>query len=109
MRVIIAGSRCLLDFSVVEAAIKNSEFKITEVVSGMCTGPDLLGERWAAIYNVPVIRFPADWNRYGRAAGPIRNKQMADHAQALIACYDGVSRGTASMIKLAREKNLKIY
>lgn len=48
--------------------------------------------------DIPVKRFPADWDRHGRAAGPIRNCQMAQYADALIAIWDGKSRGTKNMI-----------
>jgi hypothetical protein len=109
MKTIIAGSRTITDFALVANAIKASGFKITEVVSGGCSGPDQLGERWAALNNVPVKVFPADWEAYGKAAGPMRNERMAAYADALIACFDGKSRGTANMIEHARERGLRIH
>ena len=51
---------------------------------------------------------PADWNRLGRAAGPIRNEEMAEVSDALIAFWDGKSRGTKSMIEIARRKGLQV-
>ena len=110
MKTIIAGSRTLTDSHQVVEAIRSSGFTITEVVSGGCpTGADHYGELWAALNAVPLRRFPADWNTHGKAAGPIRNAQMAGYADALIAVWDGKSRGTKNMIELARKNGLKVY
>jgi len=54
------------------------------------------------------LLYPADWNRHGRAAGPIRNEKMAEVSDALIAFLDGKSRGTRSMIEIARRKGLQV-
>ena len=108
MKVIIAGSRTISDRESVEAAIKASGFEITEVVCGMARGVDTEGFNWAKDNNIPVKEFHADWEKYGRAAGPIRNKQMAEYADALIAFWDGKSRGTKHMIDLAKRANLKV-
>ena len=51
---------------------------------------------------------PADWERHGKAAGPIRNAEMADVSDALIAFWDGQSCGTKSMIELAKRKGLQV-
>lgn len=74
----------------------------------MTPGVDLLGKRYAEEKHIPVRRMPADWNKHGKAAGPIRNEQMAIRADAFIAFWDGQSRGTANMIELAKKHNLKI-
>lgn len=71
---------------------------ITQVVSGMARGVDSLAVRWASANNIPVMPFPANWDEYKKAAGPIRNKQMADYADELLAVWDGESRGTKNMI-----------
>jgi len=55
-----------------------------------------------------LIKFPAEWNKFGKAAGPKRNKEMAIAADALIAFWDGKSRGTKNMIELAKQKGLKV-
>jgi hypothetical protein len=99
MKVIVAGSRSILDYAVVRQAIIDSKFQITEVFSGDARGVDKLGEVWAKESKIPVQKFPADWERYGRAAGFRRNRQMAHAADALIAVWDGKSRGTADMIR----------
>lgn len=109
MKVIVAGSRNITAFSTVQAAIEASCFEITEVVSGAAKGVDTLGEQWARENGVQIKRFPADWTKNGRAAGPIRNRQMAEYAEALIAIWDGVSRGTENMIEEARKRNLQVF
>jgi hypothetical protein len=109
MRTIIAGSRNIEDYQELRRAIKHLTWPITEVVSGHATsGVDLLGERWAKRNDIPLTLFPANWERYGKAAGSIRNRQMAEYSQALLALWDGKSPGTKDMIKQARQRNLKV-
>ena len=108
MKVIIAGSRGIDDYGLVEQAILASGFNITEVVSGGCHGVDKLGERWAKENIVPVKIFPADWSK-GKSAGPIRNGQMASYADALIAIWANNSKGTANMIDQAENNGLLVY
>lgn len=110
MKTIIAGSRTITDLRLVEAVIEQSGFEITEVVCGGAKGVDDLGRKWAGNGNrIPVKMFPADWITYGRSAGHIRNTQMADYADALIAVWDGSSRGTKHMINTAKKKGLKVF
>ena len=109
MKTIIAGGRNVTDAEFVFAAIQNSGFQITEVVSGAAHGVDEIGERWAGIHGVPVKLFPADWPKYGNGAGPIRNREMAAYADALVAVWNGVSRGTKNMIDEAKKRGLKIH
>lgn len=109
MKTIIAGSRTINDPSLVEEAVRKSGFKITEVISGGARGIDRLAEAWARRSNLPVRCFPAEWNRYGKQAGHLRNEQMADDAEGLIAVWDGRSPGTGQMIKVAKKKGLKVF
>lgn len=109
MKVIIAGPRNYWPkIQFVNEVVIRSGFDITEVVSGGASGVDAVGELWAKENNVPVKRFPANWNLHGKAAGPIRNKDMAKYADALIAFVPYRSKGTANMLKVANEHNLKI-
>lgn len=98
MKVIIAGSRQVEDYKLVAEAMKRCGFKVTEVVSGCATGVDRMGEVWARANNVPVKEMPANWFNHGKAAGPIRNREMADYADAAVIIWDGKSRGTRNMI-----------
>ncbi len=105
---IVAGGRDVTSYDLVATVIAASEFEITEVVSGCARGADRLGEQWARLHQVPVQRFPADWNRYGRSAGVLRNQTMASYADALIAISTG-GPGTANMILEAKRRGLKVH
>jgi hypothetical protein len=108
MKVIVAGSRTICDYHIVNTAIWASGFKITEVVSGGARGVDTLGERWAKLNRIPVRRFLAEWEKFGRSAGPRRNEQMAYYGDALILIWDGKSAGSRNMLNIARARRLKI-
>lgn len=107
MKVIIAGSRykdkeegkVFDDYNLVVEAVNRSGFTITEVVSGCAIGADRLGEKWATANGVPIKEMPADWNRFGKSAGPQRNKAMAEYADAAIIVWDGISPGSRNMIE----------
>lgn len=99
MKVIIAGTRSVEDYALIVQAVERSGYDITEVVCGMATGVDRLGEQWAIANGIPVREMPADWHRYGNSAGPYRNRAMAEYADAAIIIWDGQSRGTRNMIE----------
>ena len=109
MKTIIAGSRTITRICLLAVAVTAAKFEMTEIVSGCADGVDQLGERWAQMAGLPVRQFPADWKRYGRAAGRQRNLQMAVYAQALIAIWDGKSPGTRHMIATAERMGLKVF
>ena len=125
MKVIIAGSREIVDRSVLEDAINKSGFTITEVVSGEARGVDTLGSDWAEDNSVPVTSKPALWDdltvencavktnswgkKYNSLAGFNRNKEMAEYADALIAIWDGNSPGTKDMLYQAKKIGIPIY
>lgn len=109
MRTIIAGSRTIADIRLVYLAIEEAGWDPTVVISGGAPGVDKLGEAWAEWNEVTIERYPANWSRFGQGAGKIRNAEMALKAEALIAIWDGYSKGTGHMIDCARANNLKIY
>lgn len=100
MKVIVAGSREGFVARNVFEAIEESPFhgKITEIVSGGARGVDRDGEYYAKCNSLPVKQFLPDWEKYGKSAGMIRNHDMALYADALVAVWDGKSRGTQHMI-----------
>ena len=80
-----------------------------ELVSGGATGIDTYAEIFAKQHQIPIKVFPANWGKYGNAAGPIRNKQMADYVGSsgiLIAFWNYHSRGTGNMIQIAEERKM---
>lgn len=112
VRTIIAGSRKLTwaDKDAVYAAIAESGFEITEVLSGQCEGADLIGEQWARDHGIHVDPYPADWDRYGLAAGPIRNQDMVARAQAIIVVYrHKLGKGSRDVLNRAKHGGLQIY
>jgi len=111
MKTIIAGGRNFTDYKkLCEACDQLLQDQTNiEIVSGAYyRGADKLGEQYAIEKGFPVQKFPADWKRFGKSGGPKRNQQMAEYADALIAFWDGKSRGTQNMLYLAKAANLKI-
>lgn len=112
MKLIIAGGRNY-KFSDSDIYLLNALHLaegITEVVSGNCSGADICGEEWAAEWAIPIKRFPVtkkDWDLQGRAAGPIRNRKMAEYADAVVLFPGG--KGTESMRKEAVKAGLRIF
>lgn len=109
MRVIIAGSRDITSYSELEQAIADSEFEITRVICGCARGADKLGEQYAIKNRIPIDMHPADWSTHGKSAGYIRNKLMAENADACIVLWDGISRGSKHMIDIALAKGLHTH
>lgn len=115
-RVIIAGSRQYTNYDTVLHAMTELAGNIPknnlEIVSGHASGVDSLGEMFARRNHIRLKLFPADWNKYGKKAGPLRNREMAEYASRckgiLLLIWDGTSRGSASMKREALAKNLTI-
>lgn len=85
-----------------------SGFHIDEVVSGTAKGIDSLGEAWAKKNKIPIKQFPANWDLHGKMAGYLRNKEMVEYADALIAITRG-SKGTRLTIDLAEKKGMQMF
>lgn len=111
-KVIIAGSRSFKDLTLMtekmDSLLSNipSSLEI-EIVSGTAQGADKTGEMYAIGKNYTIKKFPADWS-LGKKAGYLRNKQMAEYADACVVFWDGESPGTKMMIDLAKEYKLKL-
>jgi hypothetical protein len=111
LRTIIAGSRTLTDADYGELleALEGVDWEISEILSGGAKGGDRLGELYAQKRKIPLKVYPADWKTHGRKAGILRNSEMADDADALIALWDGTSKGTGNMIETATKRGLIVY
>ena len=115
LKVVIAGCRGYNDYDeakeYIDFCLKNirSENKIV-IISGCASGADALGERYALENGFEIEKFPAEWGKYGRSAGPIRNGKMAETADYVICFWDGKSRGTRNMIESAKKhgKHIRI-
>ena len=107
-RIVIAGCR---DYNNYEEAEEFIDLCVSSfagkdnivIVSGGAKGADMLGERYASERGFAIERYNADWKTYGRRAGPMRNKQMAEVSDYVICFWDGESKGTKSMIECAKK------
>lgn len=106
MKTIIAGSRNITSDKVLYVLDMTSG--ISEVISGGAKGPDAIGEEWAIKKGIPVKRFPADWNKWGKSAGIRRNIEMLEYGDYLIAFWDGQSKGTKHIIETAPKYNVMV-
>lgn len=115
MKVIIAGSREIIlsaaeTHKIISSSVIKESLAISEVVSGACgRGVDRAGEQWADAMLIPKKLFPADWKKHGKSAGPIRNKQMAEYADAAIVIWNGQSRGSENMIHEMKLLNKPVH
>ncbi len=114
-RLIVAGGRDFTDVARAEAEIlalleqPQFDYVDVEIVSGMARGADTCGVQIAEAYGAKLHKFPAKWDQLGKRAGYVRNEEMAEHSQGLIAFHDGKSRGTQHMIDIARRKGLDVH
>ena len=105
-RLVVAGDRNYTNYDAVAEKLdallsEMSPDETIEIVSGGAKGVDSLGERYATERGLSLVKFPADWGKLGKAAGPLRNKQMAEYADALFSIQVPTSRGTISMRNMA--------
>lgn len=111
-KVIIAGGRDFDDWHLLcktcHNLLKDKDYNQVEIVEGGAKGADRLGFEFYRANGTKHKRFPADWHTHGKKAGILRNIEMAEYADALIAFWDGKSRGTKHMIEVAKEKGLLI-
>jgi predicted Rossmann fold nucleotide-binding protein DprA/Smf involved in DNA uptake len=114
MKLIIAGSRNISHISpvIMHSFLEAHRIdwrKIDQIVSGTANGIDTCGENFAHCLDIELERFPADWDKHGKAAGPIRNKQMADYSDALLLIWDGESSGSKNMKTTMLKQNKPVY
>ena len=110
MKLIIAGGRDFNNYELLEREANQvvSGVQNVEIISGLARGADLMGCRFAEENGYPLRGFAAEWGKFGRGAGIIRNKLMAKNATHLLAFWDGKSRGTMHMIDYADKLGLEV-
>ena len=114
IKVIIAGTRDFNDYAFLKKNVDyflqgiNPNNEEIEIVSDNTICADKLGERYAKEHNLPVKLFPANWDKYGKRAGYLRNQEMANYADMLIAFWDEKSKGTKHMIDIAKKQDLTV-
>ena len=111
MKYIIAGGRNFKNYSMLKRACDAlfEKHPVTEIVSGAAKGADSLGQIYAIEKGIPLKNYPAEWDKYGKSAGYRRNEVMRDYADALIAFWDGQSKGTKHMIEIMQKVNKPVY
>ena len=115
MKLAIVGSRGFADYSLFSDVMRNHfslqpprfppdpiDWVCKEIISGGAKGADSLAARWAAENRVKLTEFLPDWDKYGKAAGPIRNEDIIKIADFVLAFWDGLSKGTANSLSIAK-------
>lgn len=109
-RVLICGDRNCREFDFIHNYIKTLP-KNSVIIQGMCSGVDIMARTSALLNGLTVEDYPADWNKYGRAAGPIRNKQMLDEGKPdlVYAIHPNIdeSKGTKNMVNQAKKRGIE--
>lgn len=106
MKVAVIGSRTFTDYEEMKRTL--SAIKITEIISGGADGADKLAEQYATENNIPTKIFLPDWEKNKRAAGFIRNTDIVNEAELIVAFWDGQSKGTLDSIQKAEKQNKKV-
>lgn len=107
----IIGSRTFTDYSTLCKFIEGYTslgITIGGIVSGGAKGADSLAKRYADENGIPLLEFIPNWDKYGKAAGMIRNRDIIDAADEVLAFWDGTSRGTKNSIDYARKKKVPV-
>ena len=105
MKLAIVGSRNYTDYETFKSAVSRVVEKedITHVISGGASGVDKLAEKWAKDNNIQLIVFTANWKKYGKGAGPLRNTQIVEECDYMIAFPSKSGRGTQDSIRKAEK------
>jgi hypothetical protein len=111
MKIAIIGSRDFIDYDVMKKffLLYTKDLEITQIISGGAKGADSLAERLAREFQISTMIFRADWKTHGRAAGIIRNKDIVENADIVMAFWVGKSPGTKNSIYRAHKLNKKVY
>lgn len=113
IRLAIVGSRTFNDYATLNMILNKfkSEYslKYIQIISGGARGADAFGERYANINNIPTKIFRADWNKYGKKAGIIRNVAIIKNCDICIAFWDGESHGTAHDLELCNKHDKECW
>lgn len=108
MRLAVIGSRDFNDYELLKSEVDKicQQYNITTIVSGGARGADTLAERYANENQLELVVFKAEWDKYGRGAGFIRNKVIWDNMDICIAFWDGKSKGTKHSIDVFMDSDI---
>lgn len=110
MRVIVFGGRDFHNRAMAFKALDriDKQYNITTVIDGVALGADKLGHDWACYRGKQTERYPADWAKFGRAAGPIRNRQMVEEGNPDMGIAFPGGKGTENMKSILRTAGIKL-
>lgn len=106
MKIGVVGSRNFNDY--IKLKTELDKYHATFIISGGAVGADTLAKKYADENNIPTVIYLPDWNKYGKSAGAIRNKDIVNNSDMIVAFWDGISKGTAISINLAKKTNKTI-
>ena len=111
MKTIVAGCGDFRDYDLLKKRMDEfrKDHEVTQIVSGGASGVDYYGEKYAQENDIPIQYFPADWIKHGKAAGPIRNREMAEYGDQLFVVWDGKSKGTKNMIDEMNKRKKPVF
>ena len=109
MKVVVAGGRTYTNTGMVFICLEKIVQKDDVIISGHAKGVDMMGELYAQKNNLACEIYPAEWDKYGRSAGPRRNEQMAQVADKVVVFWDFKSRGTKNMIDMAKKYKKELF
>lgn len=107
IKLAVVGSRTFNDYQTLTKVL--SWYNINTIISGGATGADKMAAKYAQELNINLIEHIPDWNIYGKRAGFVRNRKIIEHADEVVAFWDGISNGTKDSIRISQELNKPIY
>jgi hypothetical protein len=110
MKLAVIGSRNFSDSHILTQTLNmlHEEYNVTTLVSGGAKGADIMGQRWAEIRSIETEIYIPDWNLHGKRAGLLRNQDIVNSADLIVAFWDGVSTGTRHAIDLAHSSKTPV-
>ena len=111
MRLAVIGSRNFEDYETAKVILDELQKDIgfDTIVSGGANGADSLAEKYAWANDIEIAIFIPEWDKYGKGAGFIRNKEIWDNADYGVAFWDGRSKGTAHSFKIAEKQKKRLF
>ena len=108
-KVVVAGGRTYTNTGMVFICLEDIVQKDDVIISGHAKGVDMMGELYAQKNNLACEIYPAEWDKYGRSAGPRRNEQMAQVADKVVVFWNFKSRGTKNMVEMAKKYKKELF
>lgn len=108
LRIGVIGSRGFNDYKLLKDTLDEYLDRVFLIVSGGARGADMLGEKWANENSVKTLIIKPDWEKYGKIAGFLRNTDIVENSDLIIAFWDSMSRGTEDSIKKARDSGKEV-